>query len=116
MARGRGQTTTLTLEAAARRAGVAPATLRRWAADGIVPLQDGAWTPAVAAQARIVARLRERGHTLEAIRSAGEEGRLAFGYAEELLPAAEDGIPLKEAAKRTGLEPALVRRLLIALG
>ena len=116
MAQGQGQTTTLTLGEAARRAGVAPATLRRWADDGIVPQQDGAWTPAAAAQARIVARLRERGHSLEAIRAAGEDGRLAFGYAEELLPAAEGGIRLKDAAKQTGLEPALVRRLLIALG
>ncbi|HEV7772947.1 MAG TPA: adenylate/guanylate cyclase domain-containing protein [Conexibacter sp.] len=115
MAQGDGQTT-LTLAAAARRAGITPATLRRWTEQGIVPLQDGAWTPAAAAQARIVARLRERGHSLEAIRAASKEGRLAFGYAEELLPAAEGGIPLKEAAKRTGLEPALIRRLLIALG
>ncbi|MFL5817874.1 MAG: adenylate/guanylate cyclase domain-containing protein [Conexibacter sp.] len=115
MAQGDEQTT-LTLAKAARRAGITPATLRRWTEQGIVPLKDGAWTPAAAAQARIVARLRERGHSLQAIREASEEGRLAFGYAEELLPATEHGIPLAEAAKRTGLEPALVRRLLIALG
>ncbi len=106
----------LTLTEAARRAGITPATLRRWTAQGIVPLQDGAWTPAAAAQARIVARLRERGHSLAAIREASEEGRLAFGYAEELLPATEGGVPLNEAAKLTGLEPALIRRLLTALG
>jgi adenylate cyclase len=115
MAQGDGQTT-LTLEQVAQRARIAPATLRRWAAQGIVPLRDGAWTPAAAAQARIVARLRERGHTLAAIRTASEEGRLAFGYAEELLPSSEGGIGLKEAARQSGLEPALVRRLLIALG
>ena len=73
-----------------------------------MPLQDGAWTPAAAAQARIVARLRERGHSLEAIRAAGEEGQLAFGYAEELLPAAEGGIPFARRRSATGLEPALI--------
>lgn len=116
MARRDGQTTTLTLDEAARRAGTQPATLRRWARQGLVPLQDGAWTPAAAAQARIVARLRERGHSLEAIRVASDEGLLAFGYAEELLPAPEGGVPLAEAARRTSLEPALVRRILTSLG
>lgn len=116
MARGDGPGTTLTLAEAARRAGVRPATLRRWAASGVVPLQGGAWTPAAAAQARIVARLRERGHSLKEIRRAAHEGRLAFGYAEELLPAREGGVPLAEAARETGLEPALVRRVLLSLG
>jgi adenylate cyclase len=116
MARGDGPRTTLTLAEAARRAGTTPATLRRWAAQGLVPLQAGAWSPAAAAQARIVARLRERGHSLEAIRAASEEGRLAFGYAEELLPPATGGIPLRDAARQAGIEPALARRLLIALG
>ncbi len=114
MARGDGDT--LTLGEVARRAGVTSATLRRWVEQRIVPLEDGAWTPAAAAQARIVARLRERGHSLDAIRAAVDEGQLAFGYAEELLPAAEGGVPLKEAARRTGLEPALVRRILTSLG
>jgi adenylate cyclase len=114
MARGDGRT--LTIGEAARRAGVTSATLRRWVAHGLVPLEDGAWTPAAAAQARIVARLRERGHSLDAIRAASDEGRLAFGYAEELLPAADGGTTLAEAAKQTGLEPALVRRILTSLG
>lgn len=116
MARGSRETTTLTLGEAARRAGVAPATLRRWAEQGLVPLEAGAWTPAAAAQGRIVARLRERGHSLDAIRAASADGRLAFGYAEELLPAAEGGVPLAQVAKDTGLEPALIRRILSSLG
>lgn len=110
-------TIALPLDEAARRAGVAPATLRRWVRDGLVPLAaGGAWTPAAAAQARIVARLRERGHSLAEIRAAGDEGRLAFGYVEELFPAPEEGVTLEQAARETGLEPALVERVLTSLG
>jgi adenylate cyclase len=113
---GNDTRTTLSLAEAARRAGVAPATLRRWARQGVIPLTDGTWTHAAAAHARIVARLRERGHTLEQIRAASEEGRLAFGYVEELFPTLEGGISLAEAAAETGLEPALIERLLTSLG
>jgi len=35
----------LTLTDVARALSVSPPTLRRWVADGIVPLRDGAWTP-----------------------------------------------------------------------
>ena len=71
-----------------RRAGVTPQTLRRWARDGLVPGRaTGAGRRAAVAQARIVARLRERGHSLDEIRAATESGRLAFGFVEELLPA-----------------------------
>lgn len=116
MARASRKTTTLSLIEAAHRAGVPPAKLRRWAAQGVIPLGGDGWTPAAAAHARIVARLRERGHTLADIRAASEDGRLAFGYAEELLPAPEGGIPLAQAAKETGLEPALIERILTSLG
>ena len=118
MARGSQETTTLSLTEAARRAGATPATLRRWADQGVVPLANGRWTPAAAAHARIVARMRERGHSLEEIRAASDEGRLAFGYVEELLPALapETAVPLEQAARRTGLEPALIERLLSSLG
>ena len=51
--------------------------------------------------ARIVARLRERGHKLEHIKKAGEEGRLAYGYIEELFGGDEPGRSLKEAAELT---------------
>src|SRR5215212_366365 len=71
---------------AARRAGVTAQTLGRWAHDGLVPhARDGRWTPAAVAQARIVARLRERGHSPDEIRQAIESGRLAFGFIEEML-------------------------------
>jgi adenylate cyclase len=107
---------TLSIAEAARRAGVTAATLRRWVEQGVVPLADGAWTPAAVAHARLVARLRERGHPLAEIRTAGAEGRLAFAYVEDLLPAPAGGVPLAEAARKTGLEPALVERLLSSLG
>jgi adenylate cyclase len=110
----------LTLKEAAERAGVTPATLRRWLKAGLIPQLDGAggdgWTAAAAAQARLVARLRERGHTLEQIRGATEEGRLAFGYIEDLLPEASGEYALKEVARGTGLEPALIERFWTGLG
>ena len=69
----------LSLKEAAQRVGVTPATLRRWANAGVIPEIDrsGGWTTAAVAHARIVARLRERGHRLSQIREAGEQGRLA---------------------------------------
>src|SRR5688572_9541868 len=95
----------------ARRIDVPPATLRRWVRSGLVPLADGAWTDAAIAQARIVARLRERGHTTVQIRAAVESGRLAYGYLEQLFPAGAGSHTLAEAADRTGLEPALIQRI-----
>jgi adenylate cyclase len=102
----------------ARRVGVTPATLRRWQRAGLIPRQgaNGAWTPAAAAQARIVARLRERGHSLEEIREATRSGRLAFGYLEDLFPKPDDVVSLETAAKETGLEPALIERIFTTMG
>jgi adenylate cyclase len=102
----------------ARRIGVTPATLRRWQKAGVIPQADGngEWTPAARAQARIVARLRERGHTLKAIRSATESGRLAFGYIEDLLAEPADEVSLEESAAETGLEPALIERIFTTMG
>jgi adenylate cyclase len=70
---------TLSLKEAAERVGVSPDTLRRWAREGVIPEVDGSgdWTSAAVAHARIVARLRDRGHALEEIKTAGDEGRLA---------------------------------------
>src|SRR5437762_7931621 len=106
----------ITLADAARRAGVTPATLRRWAKEGLIPQYDGEWTPAAAAHARIVARLRERGHTLEEIRRASQAGRLAFGYVEDLFPSDGEGYTLEQAAAETGLEPALIERIYGSIG
>jgi adenylate cyclase len=106
----------ITLAEAARRAGVTPATLRRWANEGVIPQYDGHWTLAAAAHARIVARLRERGHSLEEIRRASEGGVLAFAYVEDLFPPVEAAYTLEEAAEETGLEIALIERVWASVG
>jgi adenylate cyclase len=106
----------ISLIEAARRAGVTASTLKRWAGQGVIPIRDGEWTESAAAQARVVARMRERGHSLESLREAVQEGRLAFGYVEELLPEAERRLSLDDVARRTGLEPELIERLMALLG
>jgi len=106
----------MTLADVARSLELSPATLRRWVAEGIVPLRDGEWTPAALAQARLVARLRARGHSLEQVRVAAKQGRLAFGYLEDLFPEAEVEYGLADAARETGLEPELIRRIWSAAG
>ena len=106
----------MTLREAAERAGVAPATLRRWAKEGVLQLHDGRWTGAAAAHARIVARLRERGHSLQAIKEAGETGALAFAYLEDLFPPAQRVYTLEQAVAECGLEPALIERIYATVG
>jgi adenylate cyclase len=106
----------LTLSEVARRVEVSPATLRRWVREGIVPLADGAWSPAAVAHARLVARLRARGHSLTELREASRSGRLAYGYIEDLFPAPEPTRGLEEAAEAVGMEPALIERIWIAAG
>ena len=75
----------LTLAQVAARAGVSPATVRRWVKKGLVPGYEGRWTPAAVAYVRVVARLRARGHTLEQIKRASDNGQLAVGPIENLL-------------------------------
>ena len=106
----------LSIQQAAERVGVAVTTLRRWARDGLLPRYDGSWSPAVVSHAKIVARLRDRGHSLKEIRQATDEGRLAYGYIEELFDTGADMHTLAEASRETGLEPALIARVLSALG
>jgi adenylate cyclase len=107
---------TLNLSQAAERAGVTAGTLRRWAEQGVIPNVNGEWTPAAVATARIVARLRGRGHSLASIRHAAENGRLAFGYIEDLFPSEDGEYTLEDAARETGLEPALIERIWQAIG
>ncbi|HEX3975337.1 MAG TPA: adenylate cyclase regulatory domain-containing protein [Solirubrobacteraceae bacterium] len=106
----------MTLAEAAERVGVVPATLRRWIRQGLIPQYEGDWTAAAIGQARVVAKMRERGHSLKEIRTATEEGRLAFGFLEELLGTEPPRYSLKDAARRTGLDDGLVGRLIAGLG
>ena len=105
-----------TLREVAERAGVTPATLRRWVAQGLIPQYHGAWTPDAVAHARVVARMRTRGHSLREIRQATEEGRLAFAYVEDLFESTETSSTVGDAARETGLAPALIERISTALG
>ena len=104
----------------AARAGVTTATLKRWVETGVVPggrrATRNGWTPAAAAHARLVARLRERGHSLEEIRRATKEGRLAQGLLEELYPRGERHWTLDDAAEETGLERDLIERIWASFG
>ncbi|MCO5315242.1 MAG: MerR family transcriptional regulator [Solirubrobacterales bacterium] len=106
----------ISLNEAARRAGVSAATLTRWAEEKVVPVRKGQWTSATAAQARVVARMRERGHSLEELKSAGREGKLATGLAEDVFADRSERFTLDEAAKRTGLEVELIERVMTILG
>src|SRR5947209_4955205 len=109
----------LTLAEAARQAGVRPQTLKRWADTGVIPDHDGkrdGWRPAAVAHAKIVNRLRERGHSLQQIRRAGAEGRLAYAFIEELFPDHGPHYSLKQASRETGLTEALLERMWLAVG
>jgi adenylate cyclase len=108
----------LSLNDAAERVGVSVGTLRRWARDGLIPEVNGTgeWTPAAVSHARIVARLRERGHSLDQIKRAGEDGKLAYSYIEELFDGESASLSLDDVAEQTGLEPALIERFWTSLG
>jgi adenylate cyclase len=106
----------ISLNEAARRSGVPVSTLKRWAEEKIVPVRKGRWTAAAAAQARVVARMRDRGYSLEDLKEAGREGRLAFGFTEELFSDSQATFSIEQASVETGLEPELVERILVILG
>lgn len=107
---------TISISEAARRSGVSASTLKRWAEQGVVEVERGRWTAAAAAQARLVARMRERGHALTEIRGAVRDGRLATGALEDLLPGPARVHTRAEAAELVGLEEELVERIMGLLG
>jgi adenylate cyclase len=106
----------LTLAHVAARAGVSPATVRRWVALGLVPGHDGRWTPASAAYVRVVARLRARGHPLEQIKRATDRGQLAVGPLENLLSGSEGRYTLAEVARESRLDRRLIERIYTTVG
>ena len=106
----------ISLAEASRLSGISTSTLKRWAEEGIVPVAGGQWTRASAAQARVIARMRERGYSLDAVREAARGGRLAFGYAEDLFQVPEGEYTKEQAAAETGLEAELIERLMTLLG
>src|SRR3954468_8032836 len=110
----------LTTSEVAARAGVTPATLKRWVDRGVIPdgkrVTKSGWTPAAAALARTVARMRERGHSFDEIKEAIKEGRLSSGLLEDLFPPGETHYTLEDAAEETGLEPELLERVWASMG
>jgi adenylate cyclase len=85
----------------------------------VIPEVDGSadgWTAAAAAHARLVARLRERGHSLDVIKEASKQGRLAYGFVEELFPRDRVARGIDAAAEETGLEPTLIERFISSIG
>jgi len=106
----------ISLSEASRRSGVPASTLRRWASRHVVEIEGGRWTTAAASQARLVHRMRERGHSLAEIRKAVGDGRLATGAVEDLLPAPNRTHSRAEAAAIVGLEEELIERVMALLG
>jgi adenylate cyclase len=106
----------MTLAEAADRIGVTPDTLRRWQRRGLIPQYAGEWTPAAIGSGRLVARLRRRGHSIDDLVRATAEGRLAFGFLQDLLPLDPERIPIELAQAQTGLDEALIVRVLGGLG
>ncbi|MGC9221355.1 MAG: adenylate/guanylate cyclase domain-containing protein [Solirubrobacteraceae bacterium] len=98
--------------------GVSAGTLRRWAREGVLPEYAGEWNATALANARLVARLRQRGYTLARIRAATVEGRLAFGRVVELFDRSQSSplLTFRQAARRSRLDLDTVAQVAAALG
>jgi adenylate cyclase len=106
----------LTLAQVATRVGVSQGTIRRWVERGLVPGFDGRWTPSALAYVRVVARLRARGHSLERIKKASDDGQLAIGPIEDLLSSSGARHSLRRVSRESGLPGELVRQVYSAMG
>jgi adenylate cyclase len=104
------------LDEAADAVGVTPDVLQGWVEQGLILQYHGEWTPAAVGHARLVARMRERGHSIAEIRRATEEGRLAFGHVTELFGMRDGHASVRDASEETGLSPELIQRLVASLG
>jgi adenylate cyclase len=111
-----GDAPELTLAQVAARAHVSPATVKRWVQMGLVPEYAGHWTPEMVAYVRIVARLRARGHTLEQIKLAGENGQLVTGPIETLLNTRDGRHSLRQASRESGLKREMIERIYASMG
>jgi adenylate cyclase len=111
-----GEADELTLAEVADAVGLSPSTIRRWLAMGLVPGHDGRWTHSTVAYLRVVARLRERGHTLEEIKSASESGQLVSGPIETLLKDSGPRYTLKQASRESGLDAKMIARIFTSMG
>src|SRR3954452_9106564 len=100
----------------ARQIGSTPATLRRWIDRGLIPQYDGTWTGPAIAHVRLVARMRARGHSFDAIHAAVDGGLLAFSYLQELFPSPDATHTLEAAVSETGLDPELVETIFTTMG
>ncbi len=105
-----------TLAQVAETVGVTTATVRRWVERGLVPGFEGTWTPAAVAYVRVVARLRARGHSLERIKQASDDGQLAIGPIENLLSSSGARHSLRQVSRASGLAPELIRRMYTTMG
>jgi adenylate cyclase len=111
-----GREDELTLAEVADRVGVSTSTIRRWVSMGLVPGHDGSWTQASLAYLRVVARLRDRGHTLEEIKRASESGQLISGPIETLLKSTGPRYTLKQASRESGLDTKMIGRIFASMG
>ncbi len=111
-----GENDELTLAQVAEAVGVSESTVRRWVAMGLVPGYDGTWTQSSLAYLRVIARLRDRGHTLGEIKRASESGQLISGPIETLLKDSGPRYTLKQASRESGLDTKMIARIFGAMG